>query len=164
MALVLTVLPAARPAPPVTLLVMRGSGSRPSLLPRGKSTSAPRDTVPRRHALHTTPVRQVAVTVLVVPAPRLPTSFSLTMSGPNPAVDAAALQFTCTRVAAVTIKVMSITGQTVATPVNGSYGPGTYRVVWNGAQDDGRRAPPGLYFVHMRSGAFEATRKVILRR
>ena len=64
----------------------------------------------------------------------------------------------------VEIAVYNVVGQRVRTLVNGRQKAGYRAIEWDGRNDAGRRVSPGVYFVKMTAGKFNATRKLTLLR
>ena len=63
----------------------------------------------------------------------------------------------------VTLRIFSVTGARVATLVNDTRPPGTYKAVWNGTNDAGKPVVSGIYFAKLTVGAGTAlTRKLVL--
>jgi hypothetical protein len=62
----------------------------------------------------------------------------------------------------VTIRINDLRGKTIRVYEEGVKGPGTYSLVWDGKDENGLEAGSGVYFYHVRVGAFEKTRKMVL--
>ena len=76
------------------------------------------------------------------------------------------LSFGVTRDAAstpLTIRVVSMSGRLVRVLVNEQVSPGFYEVGWDGNDDHGRPASPGVYVAVMTIGSYRATQHLILR-
>jgi len=76
------------------------------------------------------------------------------------------LQFGITRDAAVattSVRVYSLAGRLVRVLVNERLDFGVYEVGWDGLDDRGRQAAPGVYIAVMTVGSFRATQRLILR-
>ena len=56
------------------------------------------------------------------------------------------------------------TGRRVKRVVEGLVPPGTYRALWSGEDESGRRVAAGVYFVRLQAEHFGATVKVVLLR
>jgi hypothetical protein len=61
------------------------------------------------------------------------------------------------------VRVYTMSGRPVRVLVNERLEPGVYEVAWDGADDRGRRAPPGVYLAVLTIGAHRATQRLILR-
>ncbi len=76
------------------------------------------------------------------------------------------LAFSVTRAAAqapVTIRVYSLAGRLIRVLVNEHLAPGVYEIGWDGLDESGRRAAPGVYLAVMSAGSFRATQRLILK-
>src|SRR5712692_1429519 len=76
------------------------------------------------------------------------------------------LAFSVTRPAAaspVSIRVYSLAGRLIRVLVNDRLDPGVYEIVWDGLDELGRPAAPGVYIAQMTAGTFRATQHLILR-
>ena len=128
------------------------------------TTARPLARDPGRPRTTGTPVRQVAVTVLVVPGPPVTQRLEFRRPGPNPASTHAMLRFSIAEASQVTISVYTIFGQKVATPVRVYYPPGDYQERWPTTDDRGRRLAPGMYVLRMTAGRQIRTQKLAITR
>jgi predicted CXXCH cytochrome family protein len=105
-----------------------------------------------------------AVSVLtgIVNEGGIPTEFSLLQNYPNPFNPSTEIGFNVPKTGYVKLVVYGLSGEVVATLVNQTMSPGTYRVVWNGRTDDGRSVASGAYFYHLQGEGFTATKKMTL--
>ena len=62
------------------------------------------------------------------------------------------------------LEVLDTRGRVVRTLSNTAEPTGRYSVNWDGRDGAGAEVSPGVYFVRMRAGQFEAARKVMLIR
>jgi len=62
----------------------------------------------------------------------------------------------------VTLDIYNQKGQLVKNLVNTEYPAGFHQIAWNGTDQKGSPVSSGIYYYHMRSGKFSATRKMIL--
>ena len=111
-----------------------------------------------------TPVRQIGVTVQVIPGRPVAYRFDFRRPWPNPASTNAMLRFSLAEAGPVTISVYSLFGQRVATPVRVYYAPGEYEVRWPTTDDRGRRLAPGMYILRMTAGRQVRTHKLAITR
>jgi hypothetical protein len=88
--------------------------------------------------------------------------FELSRPTPNPIADISAIRFEIPGDANVDLRVFDVAGRTVRVLVRAGLPAGDHEAGWNGARDDGSRAPSGVYFVRLRAGSAEATRTVVL--
>jgi glucose/arabinose dehydrogenase len=93
-----------------------------------------------------------------------PDGFALDNAWPNPFNPSTQVTFQVPEVghgAQASLQVFDVTGQHVATLLQGSVRAGRYRADWNGTDDAGRAVASGSYFVRLRVGdLFEASRQV----
>ncbi len=83
---------------------------------------------------------------------------------PNPFAKSTSITFSVPTTSKVTISIYSVTGQHVSTIVDEAVSPGRHAVVWDGTDSNGNAVAKGVYFVHMRSGAFQSTERIVLLR
>jgi hypothetical protein len=86
-----------------------------------------------------------------------PTDYALNQNYPNPFNPTTQISFSLPRAGLTTIAVYDVLGREVATLVNRAMPMGSHTVTF-----DGTDLSSGVYFVKMTSGAFEATRKMLL--
>jgi subtilisin family serine protease len=90
-------------------------------------------------------------------ASAVPEAFALSQNYPNPFNPATAIGYTIAAPTHVTITVVSVLGETVATLVDGEAAPGTYQAVW-----DATGVPSGVYYCRMLAGPFSGVRSMLL--
>lgn len=86
-----------------------------------------------------------------------PRSYDLSQNYPNPFNPSTQITFSVPKEGRATLVVFNALGQEVATLIDGSYAPGTYRVDFNAAG-----LPSGSYFYRVQAGDFTATKKMLL--
>jgi hypothetical protein len=64
----------------------------------------------------------------------------------------------------VTFEVFNILGQKVRVPVDQEFGVGRHPLVWDGKDDQGRRAPSGIYFYRVRAPGLSTVKRVSVLR
>jgi uncharacterized membrane protein len=64
----------------------------------------------------------------------------------------------------VTVSLFDVMGRLVARPVDRRQSAGEYEVAWDGRTRSGRRAASGVYFVHLATPGFTASRRLTLVR
>ena len=85
------------------------------------------------------------------------TSFNLSQNYPNPFNPATEISFRLPVATDVTLEIYNITGQKVATLIDGNLSAGEHRVSW-----DGRDHSSGVYFYRLTTPGFSDSRKMIL--
>jgi endonuclease I len=90
------------------------------------------------------------------------TAFRLGRNVPNPFNPMTTIRFELPRDASVLIEVYSVNGRLVKVLADGEYAAGGHGVTWDGRDSTGSRVASGVYFYAMRSGGFEACRKMVL--
>ncbi len=114
------------------------------------------------HAGNESPYSGDAIAVSVEDVGGVPTEFALHQNYPNPFNPSTVISFAVVRESKVRLTIYGVSGQVVATIVNGSYPAGNYRVTWNGRHEDGNLVPSGVYFYHIQTDGFSATKKMML--
>jgi hypothetical protein len=94
----------------------------------------------------------------------LPSAFALNQNHPNPFNSSTVVSYALPAREQVRLTVYSLTGQRVATLADGQREAGTYTVIWDGRDDHGRALASGVYLYHLRAGAREQTRRLLLLR
>ncbi|MCH5375211.1 MAG: T9SS type A sorting domain-containing protein, partial [Planctomycetes bacterium] len=81
---------------------------------------------------------------------------------PNPFNPTTTIRFTLESSGHVAVRVYDAGGRLVRTLSDESMPAGRHSLSWNGRDNAGRQAATGVYFVHMRAGSYEATKKIVL--
>jgi hypothetical protein len=83
---------------------------------------------------------------------------------PNPTGGVVGFGFGLALRGAVLFEVFDLGGRMVARPFEGSLDPGRHTLFWDlGATAAGKRVPPGVYFLRIRSGRDEIGRRLVVR-
>lgn len=90
-----------------------------------------------------------------------PRATALAAPWPNPARDATTLEFGLAHAGAVELAIYGIDGRRVKVLAQGEYGAGGYRLSWDGTDDRGRSAAPGVYYARLRADGREFTKKLV---
>lgn len=97
-----------------------------------------------------------------------PGAFKLEQNYPNPFNPTTSIQFTLPVAANVTLKVLNVMGQEIATLVDGHQDAGTFNAIWNGSSKQGYTVASGLYFYQLTaegsssSEVFRSMKKMVL--
>ena len=83
---------------------------------------------------------------------------------PNPARRNATFEFSLARAGRVDLAVYSVDGRRVKTIVNGEREAGAWREAWDGTDESGRAAAPGLYYTGLQADGRRFTRRLVLLR
>ncbi len=97
-----------------------------------------------------------------VPATRPPPAgVTLSLAGPNPFRASTTLRYAAPAAGDASITVFDVAGRAVRTLLAGPVTAGEHLLAWDGRDDAGRTAPPGLYLCRCRFGATSATARLI---
>lgn len=108
----------------------------------------------------TAPAASIPEAELSAPPSREPIAAAARLvAGPNPSAGRVQLTFTLAREEAVDASVLDLQGRVVASLASGPFAAGRHVLAWDGA-----RAAPGMYFVRLRHGATQETRRVLIAR
>ncbi len=98
---------------------------------------------------------------IVIPD-KIPRQFDLHQNYPNPFNETTAITFDISRTCNITLKLFNIQGQCVQTFFNGAIEPGRKEIVWNGEDNQGKKAGSGVYFIEILGNGHRQVRKMIL--
>ena len=96
------------------------------------------------------------------PAPTLPTAFVAYANAPNPFNPQTTITFDLPQPAHVTLRVLDLAGRQVRTLVDRDLQAARHRVVWDGADDAGRRQPSGVYYYQLGTDENVVRRKMTM--
>jgi len=91
-------------------------------------------------------------------------SYRLDQNYPNPFNPTTNIYYQIPTAGIVDLKVYDVSGRLVRTLINGFKEKGLYSVSWDGKDEFGRDVASGVYFLRMRAGDFDKTRRMILLR
>ena len=92
-------------------------------------------------------------------------SSTLDAPQPNPFRESSAVTLHLARAGEARLEVYDVSGRRVAELMNGKrVAAGTYRLNWEGRDDQGARVAPGMYFIRLTAPDGETTRKAIVLR
>jgi hypothetical protein len=83
---------------------------------------------------------------------------------PNPAVEGATLRFSLPEAGRVRLMIAGVDGRRVRLLLDGDRPAGPGSLAWDGRDESGRRAPPGVYVCRIESQAASASRRLAVIR
>ncbi len=81
---------------------------------------------------------------------------------PNPVALGTEVSFSTPQAGRVRASVFDVAGRKVRTLADRDFGRGEHAIAWDGADDDGRRLPSGIYFLRVESSGTARTGKLVL--
>ncbi|MBT7596800.1 MAG: T9SS type A sorting domain-containing protein, partial [Gemmatimonadetes bacterium] len=94
----------------------------------------------------------------------VPTQVELSQNYPNPFNPSTTIEYVLPDAAEVRLEIYDLTGQRVRVLVREPQAAGTYRVVWNGVNDEDHPVASGLYVGRLRAGdEIQATKMLLIR-
>lgn len=96
------------------------------------------------------------------PPPPIPESYRLGQNYPNPFNQTTIIEVDVPTDASMTLEIINIIGQRIATLHDGAINAGFYRFEWNGLDRHGKEVSSGIYFYRFKSGAVSKVRKMVL--
>ena len=88
-------------------------------------------------------------------------TFSLGPNHPNPFRASTSISYSLANAADVALRVFDVAGRLVRTLDEGTRSVGLRMVTWDGRDESGRSAAPGIYFYELRTGEQAQTRKMV---
>lgn len=82
-------------------------------------------------------------------------------AAPNPFTTATAVRFDLPRAESIDLSIYDVAGRLVRRLAAGPLEPGSYALPWDGADADGRRVAPGIYFSVLRSSTGRSTQRLV---
>ncbi len=94
--------------------------------------------------------------------PHIPQSYELSQNYPNPFNPSTVILYDLEQAGHVTIIIYNIQGQAVRTLLDADRPAGSYRISWDGRNNNGEPVANGIYLYRMIVGDFSANRKMLL--
>jgi len=94
----------------------------------------------------------------------IPSKFALYQNHPNPFNPETTISFELPLSAHITLDIYNMLGQKIVTLVNEKRPAGFQQINWNGKDGAGHQVGSGVYFYHIKTDGFEATKKLVLLR
>lgn len=91
-----------------------------------------------------------------------PTRFALEFAGSNPARGSAQMRLALPKRGAVEVRVIDVRGAIVRTLARGTYEPGMHPMLWDGADQTGRKVGSGVYFIQAVAGGQKVSKRLAL--
>ncbi len=88
----------------------------------------------------------------------------VTIPARNNLIPATTISFDLAQKGPVSLRIYNVAGRLVRTLVDGERDAGSYSEIWDGKNETGSSLGSGVYFLRMKTGAFESTRKLVLLR
>ena len=83
-------------------------------------------------------------------------------NAPNPFRPSTHIRFDLPQRAPVSLKIFDVSGRLVRELVGQPMDAGRHAVLWDGRDGGGRRVSSGVYFYRFETGAFRATKRMVL--
>jgi hypothetical protein len=96
--------------------------------------------------------------------PLQPVSYALEQNYPNPFNPATTIRYSLAKKSDVVLEIYNTLGQRVRTLFSGAQGTGNYAITWDGTNDNGGHVASGVYFYRLRTGEYNAVRKLVMIR
>lgn len=106
-------------------------------------------------------MRGTAVAVEDEESPVLPESFTLRQNFPNPFNAGTVISYALPHAAEVELAIYDILGRKVTTLVDARQSVGSYRIEWNGRDEDGQPVASGVYLYRLKTEDAAKTRKMV---
>ena len=82
----------------------------------------------------------------------------------NPSRGAVAIEYSLSEPGLVDLRIYDVAGRLLRVIENSTRIAGDHAITWDGRTQRGKLAPPGVYFVRLRSGGSQESRKTVLCR
>jgi methionine-rich copper-binding protein CopC len=92
----------------------------------------------------------------------IPESFALNQNYPNPFNPLTKIQYQLPYQTDVNLSIYDILGNEVIVLVHQNQAPGTYNIIWDAVDRNGRQVSGGVYFYRIKTREFTKTKKLIL--
>ncbi|MBE0431926.1 hypothetical protein IBX73_00520 [candidate division WOR-3 bacterium] len=90
-----------------------------------------------------------------------PQRYELAQNRPNPFTGGTLISYTLVEFARLDLGIYDVSGRLVRTLFSGHRAPGTHTAHWDGIDNEGRLASPGVYMCVLDAGGFMAMRKMV---
>jgi len=94
--------------------------------------------------------------------PNIPRSYALRQNYPNPFNSTTIIEYDLPKTSNVNISVYNILGQRVKSLVNKTMEPGSYRLMWDGRNNNGKQISSGVYFYLFKANEYQSIKKLTI--
>ena len=91
-----------------------------------------------------------------------PNEFDLSQNYPNPFNPTTIIEYTLQKKTQVNLEIYNLLGQKVKTLVNEYQSPGSYRIFWDGKNEQDKTVATGIYFYKFEANGVSQTKKMIM--
>lgn len=98
----------------------------------------------------------------IQPLTGIPSSFALHQNYPNPFNPETSISFDVASTSHVKIEVFNALGQRMQVLADNVYAPGSYKVTWNGRDNEGHQLSSGIYIYQMTSDNYQQVKRMLL--
>lgn len=91
-----------------------------------------------------------------------PNEFNLSQNYPNPFNPTTIIEYTLQKKTQVNLEIYNLLGQKVKTLVNEHQSPGSYRIFWDGRNEQDQTVATGIYFYKLEANGISQTKKMIM--
>lgn len=92
----------------------------------------------------------------------IPDGYTVSSNYPNPFNPSTTIEYTLPQRTTVKLDVFNVLGQKIQTLVNTEQPAGTYQVLWDGTDTDGRRVATGMYLYRLKTDEFIMSKKMMM--
>jgi hypothetical protein len=96
--------------------------------------------------------------------PLQPVAYALEQNYPNPFNPSTTIRYSLAKKSDVNLEIYNTLGQRVRTLYSGARSTGEYETIWDGTNDNGGHVASGVYFYRLRTGEYNAVRKLVMIR
>lgn len=91
-------------------------------------------------------------------------NFDLKQNYPNPFNPTTTIEYSLPQQSSISITIYNISGQEVRKLLSEFKEPGTYKVEWDGKDNNGRAVSSGVYFYQMMAGGYKGVKRSVFRK
>jgi TolB protein len=125
-------------------------------------TSLGKSTVSDANGRYVLNISDIVTSMKEVTSGSIPVEYNLHQNYPNPFNLFTTVKFQIPEYTEVHLEIYDILGRKIRTLVNNGLMAGAYTTHWDGRDSEGEVVPAGIYFSLFRTGAFQASKKMVL--